>query len=383
MLLLCAVCLAGSPATAQQVPSQTPAPGVRVHPRSQTTLPPATEAPPEAAPLVVRPARPRPVDPRAFSGTGTAQTTPPGATTRPHTSPGFPQPAHTAGAVAASGATATRPHTASSPHPTATGVTTAPSGAKQAASEKSETAPPRSSSGFNRTTVALDPGHGGTDSGSRIGDTLLEKDLTLALAFRLRSLLTARGFTVVMTRDSDIPAVPGSPTATLSLDDRAGIANHAHGSACLLLHATGRGNGVHLYTSELAPAAGEPALPPWLTAQAAWVPASRELERSLGAALDRSHIALVSSSASVRPVDSLTCPALVVELAPENADPRSITDPGYQERVAAAIAAALVFWQGQVQPPGRLEPSSTPAHTHIHHRAAAAPGAHEAPEAQP
>ena len=188
------------------------------------------------------------------------------------------------------------------------------------------------------------------DSGSRIGDNILEKDVSLALAFKLRSLLTARGFNVIMTRDSDPPASDTPPTA-LALDDRAGIANHARASACLLLHATGSGMGIHLYSSELMPEPEEAEQLPWLTAQAAWVPQSQRLEKDLATALTRSHIPLVMSSASVRPVDSLTCPALVVELAPRTADPATINDAAYQQRIAESIATSLIFWQNQVQPP--------------------------------
>jgi N-acetylmuramoyl-L-alanine amidase len=207
---------------------------------------------------------------------------------------------------------------------------------------------------FNRTVVVLDPAHGGGDTGSRINDQLVEKDVTLALAFRLRSLLTARGFTVVMTRDSDAPAAtPGPP---LSLDDRAGIANHARPVACLLLHATASGSGVHLYTSELDATPGESVPAPWLTAQAAWVDQSQKLAAQIGTAVGRAHIPQVVSRASVRPVDSLTCPALVVELAPDGSDPASLNDTAYQQRVAEALAGALVFWQNQAQPPGRLAP---------------------------
>ncbi len=211
-----------------------------------------------------------------------------------------------------------------------------------------------STKGVNRDIIVLDPAHGGTDGGARIGDNTLEKSVTLAMAFRLRSLLVARGFTVVMTRDSDTAIEPTSPAAPLTLDDRAGIANHARAAACLLLHATGRGMGVHLYNSELAPVAQEAYLLPWLTAQAAWVPASQALEGGMSAALGRSHIQLVSSTASVRPVDSLTCPALVIELAPETETPSSINDAGYQNRVAAAIAGALVVWKDAVQAPVRV-----------------------------
>ena len=217
--------------------------------------------------------------------------------------------------------------------------------------------PPPATAPLNRNVIVLDAAHGGVDSGSRIGDSTLEKDVTLALAFRLRSLLTARGFTVVMTRENDAAQKPGPPVAgssALTLDDRAGIANHAHAAACLLLHATGAGDGVHLYSSELDSAPAQAAVPPWLTAQTAWVTQSTQLEARIGAALQRAKLPLVSSRASVRPVDSLTCPAVVVELAPQNDDRNSITDGDYQQRIAEAIAGALVFWAQQVQPPPLL-----------------------------
>lgn len=217
---------------------------------------------------------------------------------------------------------------------------------------------------INRSVIVIDAAHGGVDSGSQISDTTLEKDVTLALAFRLRSMLTARGFTVVMTRDADSPSQPGAAGATLTLDDRAGIANHAHAAACLLLHATGSGNGVHLYSSELDATAGALPVAPWLTAQAAWVPESRKLEKQFAAALTRSGIGLVTSSASVRPMDSLQCPALVVELAPSSDDADSINDTDYQQRVALSLAGSLLFWQNQVQPPIRIsEPAAKDAGT--------------------
>jgi N-acetylmuramoyl-L-alanine amidase len=221
-------------------------------------------------------------------------------------------------------------------------------------SPPAQTAPQPAPGPLNRSVIVLDAAHGGVDGGSRIGDSTLEKDVTLALAFRLRSLLAARGFTVVMTRENDAALRPGAPGTALTLDDRAGIANHARAAACLLLHATGAGQGVHLYSSELDAAPAEAAVLPWLTAQAAWVAQSALLEAGLGAALKRAGVPLVSSRASVRPVDSMTCPAIVVELAPEDDDRAGINDTDYQQRVAEAIAGALVFWSRQVQPPPRL-----------------------------
>ena len=229
--------------------------------------------------------------------------------------------------------------------------------------------PPTPNASLNRTTIVLDPARGGADGGSRIADAILEKDVTLALAFRLRSLLDARGFTAVLTREDDAAVEPKNPDTPLSLNDRAGIANHARAAACLLLHATGSGTGVHLYNSELDPVPAEITPLPWLTAQAAWVPQSRRLLRLLGESLNRAAVPLVTSAASVRPLDSLTCPALVVELAPRTDDPSSINDAAYQQRVAEALVGTLVFWQNAAQPPTKLAPPPRPASsaTHVAH----------------
>jgi N-acetylmuramoyl-L-alanine amidase len=105
-----------------------------------------------------------------------------------------------------------------------------------------------------------------------------------------------------------------------------------------------------------------PATVPWLSAQAAWVPQSQNLKKQIATALTRAGIPLVNSIASVRPVDSMTCPALVVELAPQTDDTDTINYADYQQKIAEAIAAALVFWQDQAQSPIRSaapQPAST------------------------
>ncbi len=71
----------------------------------------------------------------------------------------------------------------------------------------------------------------------------------------------------------------------------------------------------------------------------------------MSGALHRAGLPVVNSTASVRPVDSLQCPALVVELAPETDDPDSITDSDYQQRAALAMAGSLLFWPSHAQPP--------------------------------
>jgi N-acetylmuramoyl-L-alanine amidase len=56
------------------------------------------------------------------------------------------------------------------------------------------------------TTICLDPGHGGKDSGNRVGFGFFghsEKTYTLALALELRDQLKKLGFNVILTRNGD------------------------------------------------------------------------------------------------------------------------------------------------------------------------------------
>src|SRR5438128_12528328 len=53
-------------------------------------------------------------------------------------------------------------------------------------------------------TVVIDAGHGGHDRGGIPGQRVAEKNMTLDVAQRLRNVLTAGGYRVVMTRDSDV-----------------------------------------------------------------------------------------------------------------------------------------------------------------------------------
>ena len=65
---------------------------------------------------------------------------------------------------------------------------------------------PQKMSNRKITTICLDAGHGGKDTGNRVPGFFWhnEKNYTLALAFELRDQLKKAGFNVILTRDSDI-----------------------------------------------------------------------------------------------------------------------------------------------------------------------------------
>jgi|SRR5271170_5628571 len=79
------------------------------------------------------------------------------------------------------------------------------------------------------TTICLDPGHGGKDTGNRAWNFFWhnEKNYTLPLALELREQLRALGFNVILTRSSD---------TFVELPARPAIANKAGADLFISLH---------------------------------------------------------------------------------------------------------------------------------------------------
>jgi N-acetylmuramoyl-L-alanine amidase len=197
-----------------------------------------------------------------------------------------------------------------------------------------------------RFVVMLDAAHGGDDAGGRLNGSQTEKAFTLALSVRLRSLLAARGIAVVTTRESD---------ATVDPAHRAEIANHANAQACLSLHASQSGSGIHLFTSSLAPAPST-RFAPWKTAQAAWVTRSLALAGVLNSSLTHAGMKVTLTRTALPGVDSMTCPAIALEIAPERTAPgqaikSALDNSGYQARVASTLAAAVLEWRTEARQP--------------------------------
>ncbi len=91
--------------------------------------------------------------------------------------------------------------------------------------------------------VVIDPGHGGRDRGYSYRN-ITEKSVTLTLAKQLRSQLESKGYTVVLTRNSD---------TVVSLSDRAAKANAVKGDVFVSLHCNatevspGSAKGIEVY----------------------------------------------------------------------------------------------------------------------------------------
>jgi N-acetylmuramoyl-L-alanine amidase len=79
------------------------------------------------------------------------------------------------------------------------------------------------------STVVIDPGHGGEEVGARGPGGTLEKDVTLAIARKLRAQIVSQlGLQVFLTRDQD---------AEMGLDERTAIANNYKADLFVSIHA--------------------------------------------------------------------------------------------------------------------------------------------------
>src|SRR5579872_94430 len=182
--------------------------------------------------------------------------------------------------------------------------------------------------------VMIDPGHGGDDPGAVLGDKLIEKEITLALARRLKSELQERGIPAHLLRDGDV---------TLSLEQRAQTANEQHASVYVALHAGLPGSGVRVYAPALAssPPLSSGRFLPWGDAQANSLARSQELAQTIVGELDKKSITALKLATPIRPLNNVTAPAVAVELAPDPDNMQDIMAQKFQSTVAAGIAAGI------------------------------------------
>ena len=177
--------------------------------------------------------------------------------------------------------------------------------------------------------IVVDAGHGGTDPGaSSPFSPLVEKQLTLDIALRLRRLLQQAGYRVQMTREADV---------YISLAERVAIANKLQADAFVSVHLNsfprpGESEGTEVYY---------------------WTPQSFPLAE----AIYRNLLALVGRKGNgVRQrrfyvIHHTTMPSVLVEACYLNhpEEERLLRDENFREKIALAIFRGIVEFFGDRQ----------------------------------
>ncbi len=231
------------------------------------------------------------------------------------------------------------------------------------------TPPPRPTTAPRRNeirTIVIDPGHGGKEVGARGPGGTLEKDVTLAIARRLRDqLVDALGVRVFLTRNQD---------AEVELDARTAIANNYKADLFVSIHANGfrvrgaRGSEVYFLSyqasdeasrriaqiegaAELGSAApgSDLALILWDMAQAEHLEESSALATRV-----QDELAEVTGSESrgvkqapFRVLVGATMPAVLVEVAfiSNPREEKLLASADYQSKVAAALLRGIARYR--------------------------------------
>ena len=198
--------------------------------------------------------------------------------------------------------------------------------------------------------VMIDPGHGGEDTGSKGSRGVTEKDLTLALADKLVQAMKA-----VETISPDLIRTDDQ---SISLDQRAGLANHNHGDLLISLHLgttfapVPKGFSIYYWSPTTASPTATPSSStarPWDQEQEPYWEKSRMLASLMQEELLWS-IPWASGgvlAADIYLLARVRMPAVMLELGslnhPEEA--AQLQKPEFQEAVAKAITQAIIRYR--------------------------------------
>ena len=223
-------------------------------------------------------------------------------------------------------------------------------------------------------TVVIDPGHGGDEEGAVGPGGTLEKTVTMAVARRLKAAIERRlGLQVLLTRDGD---------QTVSLDERAAMANNNKADLFISLHANASvsplASGAEVYflslddygqqaqdvaraSGELLPVVGggsrEIQMILWEMAQARHISDSSRLADIVETALrDRvpMHRAAIQQ-APFRVLAGANMPAVLVEMAfiSNAAEERRLGSADFQNEVASALLESVIRFRDYSEAGGR------------------------------
>jgi N-acetylmuramoyl-L-alanine amidase len=196
--------------------------------------------------------------------------------------------------------------------------------------------------------VMIDPSHGGDDKGAFLSSKLDEKELTLAVARKLKAELQDRGIAARLLRDADI---------NLSLEQRAELTNAQHAGMYIAIHAGAPGQEVRVYTPALTsslsatdPSTVKPGqFLPWETAQAAFLSRSQTVAQAVTGELQKKDVRAVSLTTPLRPLNNIVAPAVAVELSADRTNTQDLLNPRIQSLVAAAVASGIAHARGQIE----------------------------------
>lgn len=189
---------------------------------------------------------------------------------------------------------------------------------------------------IRRNLVVLDPGHGGRDPGKVGADGVMEKDLNLSIAWKVKERLEKDGMEVVMTRKKDemLAEEEAQNKKIEDLNNRIAIINQRQPAIAVSIHQNSypdesvRGAQVFYFThSEKGKAAAE------------------SMQKEL-LEFDQTYTRDIKPNDTYYLLKKTEVPTIIVECGflscPEEA--AELAEEEYQKKIAAAIAKGIESW---------------------------------------
>lgn len=194
-----------------------------------------------------------------------------------------------------------------------------------------------------KTVIVLDPGHGGSDGGAVGIGGICEKDLNLDLAKKLAEKLTAEGFTVLLTRQTDTLLTYEGANSAKNGDLRARLKIAEESDDCLFISihmnkfSDSSVKGITLYHSPNHPESLK-------LAEAIMAKVKEELQPE-----NKRPIKAADSSLYI--LHRITKPAVLVECGflSNSYEAALLADEGYRDRLAGLLCDAVATYLNAMQ----------------------------------
>ena len=191
--------------------------------------------------------------------------------------------------------------------------------------------------GVKGHSIVIDPGHGGSDSGTVGPSGLTEKAVTLAVSQQLRDILEASGGHVKMTRDTDKDVYGWDATASQELQARVNVGERMPGAEIFIsvhINAFSNPNAHGMETYYYGGSSGGKRLASLI---------NQELQEA-GGLFNRG-----VKTANFYVIKHSSMPATLLELAfiTNPREERLLADADYQQKLAQAIARGVARYFGR------------------------------------
>lgn len=183
--------------------------------------------------------------------------------------------------------------------------------------------------------VVIDAGHGGKDPGKVGVNGVLEKDINLKIAYKLKKYLEAQGISVIMTREDDAGLYDenASNKKRSDMEKRVELINGCIAHLMVSIHQNS-------YTSESVKGAQTFYYEGGTEGEIA----ARKIQENLVKVLDKTNGRVAKANKNYYILEKITCPGVIVECGflSNIMEATLLSEDAYQESVAWAIHLGIV-----------------------------------------